>query len=110
MSYSISGTTINLTRGDTFEAVIGISDQNDEPYIPQDGDSIRFAMKSSYNDVQPLLLIDIPTDTMVLTIKPEDTKCLPFGKYVYDVQITFADGRIDTFVTKAKLNLTEEVH
>ena len=31
MNYSISGTTINLTRGDTFEAVIGIIDSNDEP-------------------------------------------------------------------------------
>lgn len=109
MSYSISGTTIKLTRGDTFEAVITAVDPNGENYIPREGDSIRFAMKGKYEDVKPLLIVDIPADTMILTLKPEDTKDLPFGKYVYDIQLTYADGRVDTFITKAKLVLTEEV-
>lgn len=109
MSYSISGTTINLTRGDTFEAVVTAVDSTDDIYIPQDGDSIRFAMKCKYDDAKPILVVNIPTDTMILTLKPEDTKELPFGKYVYDIQLTYADGRVDTFITKAKLNITEEV-
>lgn len=46
---------------------------------------------------------------MLLVLEPEDTKTLPFGKYVYDIQITYADGKVDTFITKGRLRLTEEV-
>ena len=96
MSYSVSGTMITLTRGDTFSALITITDLNDNQYIPMNGDRIRFAMKNDYNDETPL--------------NPEDTKHLPFGKYVYDIELTKATGEVDTFITKAILKLTEEVH
>lgn len=109
MSYSIYGTTITLTRGDTFEAVIHITDADGQAYTPAEGDLIRFAMKEDYDDPVPALTVDIPTDTMLLVIRPEDTKRLSFGKYVYDIQLTGADGRVDTFITKAKLVLAEEV-
>lgn len=46
MSYSVSGTMITLTRGDTFSALITITDLNDNQYIPMNGDRIRFAMKN----------------------------------------------------------------
>lgn len=54
MSYNVSGTTITLTRGDTFMAQISITDSKGEPYIPVEGDSVRFAMKSAYTDDEPL--------------------------------------------------------
>lgn len=54
MSYSVSGTMITLTRGDTFSALITITDLNDNQYIPMNGDRIRFAMKNDYNDETPL--------------------------------------------------------
>lgn len=63
----------------------------------------------SYMDEKPLVVKDIPSDTMLLVLEPEDTKTLPFGKYVYDIQITYADGKVDTFITKGRLRLTEEV-
>ena len=103
MSYSVSGTMITLTRGDTFSALITITDLNDNQYIP-------IAMKNDYNDETPLLIKEIPIDTMILTLNPEDTKHLPFGKYVYDIELTKATGEVDTFITKAILKLTEEVH
>ena len=110
MSYSVSGTTITLTRGDTFKAQISITDREGNPYTPVEGDSIRFAMKAKYSDPEPLALIDIPIDTMLLVIKPEDTHALAFGTYVYDIQLTKFNGDVDTFITTAKLKLTEEVH
>ena len=61
MSYSVSGTMITLTRGDTFSALITITDLNDNQYIPMNGDRIRFAMKNDYNDETPLLIKEIPT-------------------------------------------------
>lgn len=110
MSYNVSGTTITLTRGDTFMALITITDSENNPYMPVEGDTIRFAMKATYADEEPLLVKDIPIDTMKLVLEPEDTKHLAFGKYVYDIQLTKATGEVDTFITKAKINITEEVH
>lgn len=110
MSYSVSGTTITLTRGDSFIAEISITDQDNKPYIPVTGDSVRFAMKASYEDTEPLLVKNVPIDTMKLVLDPEDTKHLAFGKYVYDVELTKATGEVDTFITKAMFKITEEVH
>lgn len=110
MSQSISGTTITLTRGDTFKARISITDQDGNEYVPVNGDSIRFAMKTDYGDKSPLLIKQVPIDTLFLLIEPEDTKKLAFGKYVYDIELTRATGEVDTFITKATLKLTEEVH
>lgn len=110
MSYSVSGTTITLTRGDSFIAEISITDQDNKPYNPVAGDSVRFAMKVSYEDAEPLLVKNIPVDTMKLVLDPEDTKHLAFGKYVYDIELTKATGEVDTFITKAMFKITEEVH
>lgn len=109
MSYSIKNTTITLTRGDTLKVQVKIFDDQGESYIPKNDDVIRFAMKKDYEDESPLILKVIPNDTLVLTLEPSDTKRLPFGKYVYDIQLTNGSGEIDTFITKAQLNLTEEV-
>ena len=38
MSYSVSGTMITLTRGDTFSALITIADLNVNQYIPMNGE------------------------------------------------------------------------
>lgn len=110
MSSSINGTTIKLTRGDTLRLKINLSLGNEE-YTPVQGDSIRFALKrADYKDTQPLILKNVPIDTMILELQPQDTKPLEFGQYVYDLQITFADGRVDTFIPEAKFRLTPEVH
>ena len=117
MSSSVSGTTIKMTRGDTLNLKVNIL-KDGEPYTPEEGDTIRFAMKhnkiksdnSGYTDEEPLILKEIPTDTMTLVLDPEDTKGLAFDTYVYDIEITFSDGAVDTFISKATLKLTEEVH
>ena len=109
MSYSVKKNTIYLTRGDTFRATIALKDAEGEIYTPNPDEIIRFAMKKNYEDPEPLLLISVPYDTLELVILPNDTKELPFGSYVWDMQITRSNGDIDTFITKAQLVLTEEV-
>lgn len=109
MSSSINGTTITLTRGDTFRAHITITDSNNNEYIPQEGDSIRFAAKKSYKDLKPIIKKDIPISTLILHIAPEDTKKIPFGEYKYDIELKYANGDVDTFITNATLNITEEI-
>lgn len=111
-----TGYDIKLTRGDYFAAEVSITD-GDEPYEPQEGDSLRFAIKhnilkadgSDYTDAQPLANIDIPLDTCLLQIQSADTKSLAFGEYAYDIELLHSDGRPDTFI-KGILQLTEEVY
>lgn len=112
MSYTIKKTTIFLTRGDTLKAQISLVDREGNPYEPQVGDVIRFACKKEYTDpdTEVLILKNIPLESLVLTLEPEDTKELPFGNYVYDIQLTTAAGEVDTFITKGTLTLTEEVY
>ena len=38
MSYKVDGTTITLTRGDTFTTTVTIKYQNGNTYTPQAGD------------------------------------------------------------------------
>lgn len=114
--YTIDKTTISLTRGDSFFCEVGIY-KNGEVYTPQSGDSIRFALKpdvlnsskTDYKAKTPLILKTIPTDTLILHLNPEDTKYLDFGDYVYDIQITFANGDVDTFIPESKFIITPEV-
>lgn len=108
--FSIDGTTITLIRGDTLITRVGITDASGNEYIPQEGDSLRFALKRDYNDTNPLILKEIPIDTRILRLDPADTK--PLGQpdtYVYDVEITYGDGFVDTFI-RGKLKLKEEVY
>lgn len=111
MSYTVQGTTITLTRGDTFASTIRIYHSNGKKvYTPVQGDTIRFAMKKNIEDKIPLILKDIPIDTMMLVLDPVDTKNLPYGTYYYDIEITTVDGNVCTFITKSRIILTEEVH
>ena len=119
--YSIDGQKITLTRGDTLILKVGIyiEDTNGErqEYTPVAGDKVRFALKrnkmnakkTAYTDPEPLIKKAIPIETMVLRLDTEDTAPLLFGDYVYDIQITFVDGTVDTFIDNQPFILTPEV-
>lgn len=107
--FKVIDTHILLTRGDTFTALIEI-EKNGRIYTPTSQDSIRFALKKAYSDPEPILNIPIPYDTMVLMILPEQTKSLEFGEYKYDIEITFADGTVNTFIYESDFSIRPEVH
>lgn len=109
MSFKVKRNIIFLTRGDTFKATLTINNPDGSVYTPVEGDKIRFALKENVEDEECLILRDIPIDTMLLVLYPEDTKSLEFGSYVYDIQLTKANGDVDTFITASKLKLTAEV-
>ena len=85
-----------------------------ETYVIQEctkplGDQSGEAMKKNF-DRRARVLINkvIPNDTLELHLEPEDTKKYNFGDYVYDIQITFANGDVYTFI-KGVIRLEEEV-
>ena len=109
MSSSIDGTSITLTKGDTFKTYVTPRDEDGYFYSPRTGDVVRFALKKNYKDAECLIKKTIPNDTLLLHLEPSDTKNLDIGNYVYDVEITYANGDVDTFIDRAKFKLTEEV-
>lgn len=114
--FEIEGTDIKLTRGDSFYAQVIMERRDDDPYVPVEGDAVRFAIKrdlltpdgGNFLDCEPLLTKTIPIDTLVLTLDPNDTKALTFGRYAYDIEITYASGGVDTFI-EGILTLLPEV-
>lgn len=106
----INGTRISMTRGDTMQAQVEIFDTSGDPYVVQEGDRIRFAMKdrSKRSCGQILLYKEIPNSTLVLTLLPEDTETLPYGEYGYDIELTKANGVVDTFIYEATIELRWE--
>ena len=111
MTAKINGTTISLTRGDTLKLKVDIFNPDGSEYVPLEGDTVRFALKSKYNDREPLILKDISINDLELTIEPEDTKDLKQpSDYVYDIQLTHINGDVDTFIDRAKFRITEEVY
>ena len=108
--YKVEDNKITLTRGDSFYANVSIKNPDKSTYIPQEGDSVRFALKKRYTDPEPLIVKNIPTDSLLLVLVPDDTKELPFGKYVYDIELTKANGDVDTFIYEETFEIAKEVH
>ena len=106
---------IVATRGDTIILDINIVDAEGNPYVPEEGDRLRFALKKNYNDEEALIVKEIPTDTCQLRIESYETKhMIQPGQYVYDIQLTYGDGIVSTIIPNkdaraAKLKLLEEV-
>lgn len=103
-----------MTRGDTERITISIIDENTgEPYVPLEGDSLRFAMKKRYSDDEIILRKEIPIETMVLVLRPEDTQHLDMGqsagRYKYDIQLTKANGDVHTIIPRGEIVLLEEI-
>ena len=111
---------ITLTRGDTLTLTVTLMHEVDpvppateptiEPYVPEQGDEIRFAVSKGYKTepgYELKLSKDIPNDTLTFTCSSTETS-LEYRTYNYDVEITHPDGCVDTFIS-AKLTITGEV-
>ena len=107
--FTINDNNISLTRGDSLFLTVDLVDSDGDPYVPSEGDSIRFAMKRRMNSPDLVMLKEIPTDTLTFEIEPEETKELKYATYVYDIELTDADGHVATVII-GKFTVTEEVY
>ena len=111
---------ITLTRGDTLTLTITLlhevepvppaTEPTIEPYVPEQDDVIRFAVSKGYKSepgYELKLSKTIPHDTLTITCSSSET-ALDYRDYNYDVEITYDDGTVDTFI-KGKLTITGEV-
>lgn len=105
----VDDNVISLTRGDSAAFVLDLEDENGDPYVPNPGDVIRFAMSKTYGVDEPLIRKEVDHETMQVELEPEDTKHLAFGNYVYDIELTDESGHVTTILL-SKLKLTKEVY
>lgn len=106
--------TIYITQGDTLDTLVSPLIENDYgelvDYTPEVGDMIRFAVAGAFGQ-EPIIVQSIPTDTLHLRVEADDTKKLIARKkpYVYDIELTKADGTVITFIDRGELYSTDEV-
>lgn len=103
--FLIEGTAIRLTRGDSAEFGITVYDAAGNLYELQEGDKVEFTVKENVYSKTALIQ---KTGTQI-QIKPEDTASLSYQKYVYDVQVTLADGTVDTIISPSEFEVLSEV-
>lgn len=106
-----SNQNITLTRGDTLTIELTLTDISGEPYSPEEGDSIRFAVSTGYlgQDYYKLHFeTSIPTETLTFTMPAAETSKLDYSEYNYDIELTHTDGCVDTVIS-GKLIIVGEV-
>lgn len=108
MSSSIKGTSIRLTRGDTFRVRVAMTNGDGSPYEMQEGDSVRFRCVKRKGDREAVIEKIVDPETMLLSLAHSDTASLNFGTYFYDMQLTKADGDVDTFIAEAQFVVAPE--
>lgn len=97
----IEGNEIKVTRGDSLAIELTLK-KGDEEYIPEEGDKIRFAISDRYKGEAGYklhLTKEIPHDTMLIRLTPQETSDFRYKKYNYDIEITYASGEVDTFIS-----------
>ena len=98
-----SKNNITLTRGDTLtlKCTPKVKDTGEE-YVPQEGDSFRFAISKYYlGEAGYELMCEavISKETWLTTISAENTKKLDYTTYHYDAEVTHEDGTVDTYLS-----------
>lgn len=111
---AITGKTINLTRGDSAEIAVTITEADGTAYTPASGDVITFTAKKNYSDTSAAITKTINTSTLTLALDPADTSSLgagiPDGHYKYDIKLATAGGDVYTFIANGDLYLLPEAH
>ncbi|HZK23815.1 MAG TPA: hypothetical protein VFC74_00305 [Oscillospiraceae bacterium] len=108
----IKGTDIYMTRGDTENLYVSCVDEDNVPIDFVAGDTVYLTIKKSTR-TETVELQKVVTEFedggALIEFAPEDMKLFSFGSYVYDIQLTQADGTVTTIVKPSKFVIEDEV-
>lgn len=105
--FTVQNNNIALIRGDSGAFAISITDADGSPVALTDGDVLTFTLRRTPRS--PTIVLQKTITDGTLTINPSDTQDMPFGSYVYDVELRRADGYTDTIIPPHEFLLLEEV-
>lgn len=100
--FQVNGYNVKLTRGDNATLAVAL-----DGYETQEGDVLTLSAKSSVSATEYLFQLEAAGD--VFTFLPETTAGLPFGSYVYDIQLTTSAGEVYTVIPVSAFVILEEV-
>ncbi len=103
--FQINNYEITLTRGDSAEFDIELLNADGSSYDIQEFDMIEFTVKKNVYSTNTL----IHKVGSRINIEPYDTADMSYGEYVYDVQVTFQDGSVDTVIPPSRFKIMSEV-
>lgn len=98
--------TVTATRGDSVYLNIKLT-KNGEDYEMAEGDTLTLTIKKTTSSKKAL--ISKTFEDLTVKIESGDTDSLEYGTYYYDVQLTSANGDIDTVIPPTKFVIAEEV-
>lgn len=103
----VVGTTLTMPQGDSETLKISCADSDGVAIPFVTGDTIYFSVKTKLSDTAYAFQKIVTTFTdgsAIIYINPSDTESLSYNKdYLYDIQLTRADGTITTLVTTSKI-------
>lgn len=102
-----SNNNIRMTRGDSESITVSC-----EQLPFEDGDEVRLTVrKSKYNGEKVIekIVTEFVEGKAIIEIQPADTSHMGFREYIYDIQLTRADGAVTTIIKPAKFYTELEV-
>ena len=101
---------LSIYQGSTLNLTITIEGADEQPYLLQTGDKMRFGVKYIENGGSYLIYKELTSSDEVdgeypLTLTPENTN-IAVGRYLYDVSLQTSDGDLydivpaDYFIVK----------
>lgn len=103
----ITNDEVILTRGDSADIIVNITDANGDIYTPDVTDVIKFTLKKNCETSD--IIIQKTLVNSVISLLPADTKDLPYGTYYFDVQLSTAAGDVYTVVSPHRFIIDKEV-
>jgi len=105
----VDANQISLTRGDTAYLIVPIfNDVTSEDYVLSPDDTITFTVKKTVDDTE-FIFQKVMKGSNEIHILPEDTIGCSYTTYMYDVQLTTANGDVFTVIEPTKFRITSEV-
>ena len=105
--FSVQDNNIAMIRGDSGIFKIDVIDVAGNAVALDDNDVLTFTLRRATRS--PTIVLQKTITDGTLTINPSDTQDMPFGSYVYDVELKRADGYTDTIIPPHEFLLLEEV-
>ncbi len=102
---TVTGTDLCMTRGDSEIITVRVTG-----YTLTEGDMVELTVRRNVK-TPPVLykrVTEFRDNAAQIAIDPQDTRDLPFGVYVYDVQLTYG-GAVKTIIRPSKFTIGEEV-
>lgn len=104
---TVTGTNLSMTRGDTESITVSL--QGD---VFSSGDKVEFTVRKFPDHIEKQIhktVTEFEDGKAIIRLYPEDTGKLSFMQYVYDIQLTRADGTVYTIIKPSRFEILPEV-